>query len=429
MWSDLAPAWAQVGPTWAAILNEWDLYSPFVRIDGTDYTGEALNGVSITRGRDTVYQAPSSGYARVQLVDIAGLGLPIDIATTLTIGVTDPGANELTVFSGYVTDIAADIYDPGVGQLPSAIYSIYAVGPLARLSRRIILDGGRPAETDGVRIAAAIQGGLSATFDETSGAWEDIDPALTWDTFDPGYDAALIDPGVFDLVALPSADTGYSALEVAEQASFSGEGLLYETLDGYVGWDNADARGNLTSPLVIPGDVLNAAGLRTSSSVSDLVNRAIVQYPTGAETAQDLTAIQAFTLFERVISTQLADSTAAGDRADSYVERHAYPVINLDAVTIRLDTLDDTALRGSLLQVRSGSFIRLTGLPATLGVTYLDAFVEGTSLRLDRQRAELRLNVSDASLSYSQVRWSGVTPALDWASVDGTLEWQDARSL
>jgi hypothetical protein len=429
MWSDLAPTWSQVGPTWAAILNEWNLYAPFVRIDGTDYTGEALNGLNITRGRDTVYQAPTAGYARVQLVDIAGLGLPIDIATNLTIGVTDPEANELTLFSGYVTDISADLYDPGIGQRPGAIYSILAVGPLARLSRRIVLDDGRPAETDGDRIAAAVQAGLSATFDETGGTWADIDPTLTWHTFDDGYDPALIDPGVFDLVALPGFDSGYTALEVAEQASASGEGLLYETLDGLVGWDNANARGSMTDPIVIPGDVINAGGLRTASSVSDLVNRATVQYPGGAETAQDLTAVQTFTLYERIINTQLASSTAAGDRAAAYVERHAYPVINLDAIVIRLDTLEDTALRGALLQVRSGSYVRLVDLPPTLGVTYLDAFVEGTSMRLERQRAELRLNVSDASLSYSQVRWSGVDPALEWGDVDGMLEWQNARSL
>jgi hypothetical protein len=410
-------------------MSGWDITTTFVELDGVNYTGSALNGITITRGRDTVYQPAPSGYARVLLVDVDGLGLPVDITSTLTVGMKNALDDTLVVFKGYVTDISADLYSPGIGQRPAAIYSLMAVGPLARLARRIVLEDGRPAETDGQRIAAAIAAGLSTRWDETSGAWEDIDPTLTWATFDPGYDPALIDPGVFDLVALDAFDAGYTALEVAEQASSSGEGLLYETLDGFIGWENADARGAATNPLILDASVINANGIRTYSSVSDLVNRATVQYPGGAETAQDETSVQTFTLFERVVSTQLASSTAAGDRAVTFIERHAYPAINLDSVSVRLDTLDDPALADALLEARSGTYIRLVNLPTTLGLTYLDAFVEGTELRLERLRAELRMNVSDASLSYSQVRWSGVDAALEWGDVDGMLEWQNARSL
>jgi hypothetical protein len=401
---------------------------PTVTIDGTDFTGEAIGDVTIVRGRDTVYQDAPAGYARVQLVDLAGFGLDVDITRTLTVKVKDSTSADVTVFTGYITDVAADLYDPGIGQPATAIYSLYAVGPLARLARRTVLAGGRPAETDGDRILAAIRDGLATTWQEAVGAWDD-DLIVTWETYDAGFDPALIDPGVFDLVALDPVDGGYTALEVAQEASNSGEGLLYETLDGYIGWQNADARGLAGPPIVLPGANLLAGGLRTSSSAADLVNRATVQYPTGSETAEDLTSIQAYTLYTRIISTQLADATNAGDRAVAYVERHAYPVINLETVAIRLDSVTDDALRDDLLTVYSGSPVQLTGLPATLGLTFLDAFVEGTQLRLDRFRAELRLNVSDAALSYFSVRWSGVPATLAWEDVDGTLAWEDARSL
>ena len=175
--------------------------------------------------------------------------------------------------------------------------------------------------------------------------------------------------------------------------------------------------------------MITAGGLRTSASIADLANRVTVAYPGGSETAQDDISIVDYTLFDRRITTSLANATNAGDRAEAYVERHAYPTINLDAISIRLDTLTDDTVRDQLLAAYSGTGILLTGLPATLGITGLDGFIEGTTLRLDQFRADLRLNVSDASLSYFSVRWSGVTPTLTWDTVDAMLTWQDARSL
>jgi hypothetical protein len=401
-----------------------------VTIGAGDYTDETIGSVSITRGRDTVYSDPPAGYARIQLLDYAGTGLPVDIAETLEVTVEDSAAAPVTVFSGYVTDISADLYDPGISGNPAAIYTIVAVGPLARLSRRTVLAGGRPAETDSDRVRAAIESGLAVTWEEYPAvAWEDVDITTTWETVDPGYDADLIDGPVFDLGALPVADGGYSALEVATQASNSGDGLLYETLDGRVGWDNADARGTTTTYIDIPASVIGSAGLRSSSSVSDLANRVTVDYATGAETAQDSQSIIDYTLYERRISTVLANGSNAQDRAEMYVERHAYPAINLDRFSIRLDTLADTALLDDLLEVRSGSAVNLTGLPATLGYTQIPGFVEGTQLTFDRYRAELRLAVSDATLSFGSIRWSAVPQSLAWEDVSATLTWEDARSL
>ena len=402
-----------------------------VTLDGVDYTGETIDQVTITRGRDTVYQPAPAGYARVKLIDFAGTGLPIDITQTLEVTVKDTLGLDVTVFSGYVTDVDAEIYDPGIGGTPAAVYSLYAVGPLARLSRRIVLAAGRPAETDGQRIAAAVAAGLAITWEEyPSDAWQDVPADVTWATVDPGFDPALIEPGIFDVIALPAEDGGYTALEVAEQASASGDGYLYETLDGFVGWANADSRGTVTDYLDIPHDVIQSLGLRTNASVSDLANRVTVNYDGGAETSQDSESIQTYTLYSRIINTTLANASNASDRADQYVERHAYPAINLDRFSVRLDTIDgDDALIDALLEVAQNSPVNLTGLPATLGYTQIPGFVEGTTLTLDKYRAELRLAVSDATLSYGSIRWSAVPQSLTWDDLPATLTWEDARSL
>jgi len=401
-----------------------------VTLDGVDYTGETIGRLSITRGRRTVYDPAPAGYCRLELIDLPGTGLPIDIAETLEVTVEDSAGSPVTVFSGYVTDIAAGLYDPGIGGTPAATYTLLAVGPLARLARRTVLAGGRPAETDGQRILAAVEAGLSITWEEYPAvAWEDVDAALTWETVDPGFDADLIETGIFDLSALDPADGGYTALEVAEQASDSGDGYLYETLDGFVAWANADSRGASTSYLDIPHDVIQASGLRTSSTISDLANRVTVNYTGGSETSQDSQSIETYTLYTRIISTTLANASNASDRADQYVERHAYPAINLDEFSIRLDTIDDLDLIDALLEVTQNTPVNLTGLPATLGYTQIPGFVEGTTLALDRFRAELRLTVSDATLSFGSIRWSAVPQSLTWDDLAATLTWEDARSL
>jgi hypothetical protein len=402
-----------------------------VTVDGVDYTSETIDTVQIVRGRDTVYQDPSASYARVQLLDFDGTGLPVDITKTLTVQVRKTDLSLLTVFSGYVTDVSADIYDPGIGtQAAAARYTLLAVGPLAKLSRRTVLTAGRPAESDSARVGAAIETGLAITWEEwPDGTWDDLDVALTWETVDPLYDPALIDTAVFDLAALPASASGYSALEVASEASNSGEGLLYETLDGKVGWDNADARGLVTTFLDIPAAAINAAGLRTASTVSDLANRVTVAWASGAETSQDSTSIVDYGLYTRSITTTLADGTNAQDRADMYVERHAYPTIQLDSINVRLDTLTDDTLIDGLLEARSGTGVNLADLPATLGILQLLGFIEGIHLTLDRYRTEMRLAISDAALSFASVRWSGVDALTTWDDVSGTLAWEDARSV
>lgn len=408
--------------TWAPL--------PTVSIGGVDFTGDTVGQITIARGRDTVYADPATSYARIQLVDLTGAGLDLTVLRDVTIKVKDSAAADVTVFRGEIVDVSAELYDAGVGaSTEAAVYRLFAVGPLARLARRTVLTGGRPAETDGERIAAAISAGLARAWEEVGGAWSAQDATATWATFDPDYDDSIIDPGVFDLTALAASDGGYSALEVATNASNSGDGLLYETLDGRVGWANADARGLAGAPVVVPGSAIIALGTRSSSSAADLTNRVTVEYDGGAATSEDPDSFLEYGVWERIITTQLADASNAGDRADNFIARHAYPTINLGAVTIRLDAVTDDSVRDDLIDVYSGSPIYLETLPVTIGMEDLNGFVEGTTLTLDRFRAELRLNVSDALLSSGPVRWSGVPPTIAWEDVSATLSWENARTI
>jgi hypothetical protein len=103
---------------------------------------------------------------------------------------------------------------------------------------------------------------------------------VTWATVDPGFDPALIDGGVYGLVALGSADAGYSALQVVQDAGASAKGLLFETADGFVGYADADRRpANAAAGFLdVPFAVLDVGGVSVSSSLADLTNRVSVEY-------------------------------------------------------------------------------------------------------------------------------------------------------
>jgi len=131
----------------------------------------------------------------------------------------------------------------------------------------------------------------------------------------------------------------------------------------------------------------------------------------------------------REFQTNLDDAGQALAWALDYLEDHAAPILNLQAVGIRLDGLSDLTLLDELVAIDVNDPVVLEDLPATIGVTQLPAFVEGLSWRLNRLTAELILTVSDAALSIGSVRWNLVPPNLAWEDVATGLEWQDARSL
>jgi hypothetical protein len=398
-----------------------------VNIGGVDYTGDTVGTVTINRGRDTVYADPTAGFATVQLLDKTGTGITLDPAQTLTVTIEDSAGGPVRLFTGAVTDITKSLYDAGLRGLPAAVVTVAAVGPLARLSRVQVLPGGRAAETDGDRIAAALETGLGVTWEELPyTAWEDIPADLTWTTFSGGYDPDLIDPGLFDIIALPPQDGGHNALNVAVEASRSGQGYLYETADGLVGWDNADERGTATDFYDIPANLTIASQLTTQTSLADIVNKVEVTFDGGSATDSDTDSIPIYGRWERRIQTLLVNETNAEQYAADYIRRHAFPAINLEQVTVRIDGLDDT-LADELLALDLNGPVNLEDVPDTFGLPFLPGFIEGLNWRIDAHRAELQLLISDANLSTGDLRWSQIGTNVTWDDLPATLEWQDWR--
>jgi len=394
--------------------------APTVTIGSTDYTGDTIGEVTVTRGRDTVYAEPQPGYATVRLIDKTGAGIPIEVGDQVTIDLK-PGR---PVFWGTITDWTASLYDPGIANQPAAIVTVTAVGPLMRLNRRVIYFSGRQAEEDGPRIADIIQDALAVPWEEAVGTWDDQVGTFADYVAQP-YDPALIDPGVFDLAAVPTADSGYNALTLAQQAASSGAGILFETADGFIGFANADRRpaNRAAGEYAIPPTVVRAE-LETQSALADITNRVTVTYDGGAVTEQDIDSIQRFGVYASQVTTQLVNQSNAEVRAQTYVARHAIPTVQMGRIAIRLDGLDPT-LADDLLDLDINAAVEVP-VPTTMGPTNRVGFVEQVVTRFDPYRAEIVLNVSDYRLSEAAQRWGQVTGTLEWGDVSATLEWQDA---
>jgi hypothetical protein len=274
---------------------------------------------------------------------------------------------------------------------------------------------------------AALFAALAPTWEEQPLTLAYEDAVGSWDDFGGPIAVDEIDTGVFDIAALGTADAGYSALSVIQDAAFSGDGVLYENRFGKVAYADADRRAatfTAGTAIDIPVGLLKADGLSATSSLSELANRAIVTYEGGVEEFEETASIVEFGVFVRRLDTILVSQSAAADRAERFVQGHALPVFKADSFSLLLNVVSD-GLRDELLVVEPNDLVVFDGLPPQFGFSTLTAFVEGIEWRFDDQTAELRLFASDERLSVGGVWWGRVTSTLDWDNVDVDLEWQD----
>jgi hypothetical protein len=404
-WAGLQPEWSYVGDTWAGIFEEvpWPI-SVSVSIDGRDYTGNAVGLISVRRGRDSVYDQTQAGFASVELLDVDGL-VTFQVGEPLTITLLNTLGDAIPLFSGTVSD-----WDSEVTRIRADVlvtYRVQAVGPLASLNRRTIFFDGRAGENDGARVEAALTAALGTAF---------VDPTI-------------IDAGVFNLAALGTADAGYSALQVAQDAASDTEGVLFETPDGRIGYADSDRRLGTTDFRQISWSLVSVDGVRVSSQLADVTNEYTVEFEGGAVTRSSPTSIDVFGLLAKRQRTRLADLSAAEQVADLFIQRHETPSRQLGRLEFNLRGVPGI-VRDFLLGTNTNDGIVLTGIPNRLGFTRFNGFVEGIDLNLNPDRASVGLLVSDEVLSTGDIRWSVVPAAVTWATVEpADLEWQNARSL
>lgn len=409
--------------TWAPVLT--------VTIAGTDYTGNTVDLVQIRRGRNTVYTSVQPALATITLLDTDGSGIVPSVADSVTVTIEDSAGNPVTLFVGEVSDWSTSIYDAGIMNTTAARIRITALSSLARLFRRQVLADGRAVEKDGDRIEAILIEGLAQSWEDAQGIWNDY-TTETWDTVDPDLNVADIDtPGLFDIEALPAQTGGYNASSTAGITGLSAGGLLYENADGSIGYADRLRRFNNASAgyVNIPASTLTAAAVSTSSQLADVANAVVVSYAGGEVTDDDADSINVYGKFSQTLGTVLNNLGDAESLAELYLERHAFPTVQFDSATVRLDQGLSNTLLDNLLALEVNDAVEIDGLPVTLGLTTFTGFVEGVVVNVDPFRADMRLLVSSAKLSLGPVFWAAVANTIAWEDVPAALQWEDARSI
>jgi hypothetical protein len=425
-WSALVPAWWAVGPTWADIFNgvRWKPDTA-VLIDGADVSSNITGTITIRRGRDSVYVEPSASYASINLISVEQ-PLNLSIGRPLSLSIANMTGRRESLFAGRISDIDVQVTP---GQQNVVRYRVTAVGPLADVNRRQVLAGGRAQELDGERALAAIFGGAAETWESFSPTLEWGDTTEAWIDFVGNVDLANFDDGVFAVAALDPAVGGYPALTTAQESAASGGGVLYETREGKIAYADAARRPTTFDAgdfKEIPGDVLDPDGMNASSALSELANRVQVEWAGGVEEAEVRESIVQFGLFERRITTILAEESDAQTRAQELAQDLALPLFKADRFRLLLNNIEGPQL-DRFIGVEPNDGVTFIDLPDGLGFNRLVAFVEGIEWSIDEFTAELGLFASDERLSVGSVWWGRVNETLEWGDVDPALQWQNVE--
>ena len=404
--------------------------NPQVLINDVLYNEDVLNGVTCTNGRTKVDEQPRAGYATITLVTPDNEYPPIEIDERVVIKVDDSNAAEVTLWTGWVSDIQTSIQNYGSkGWLNRQ--QITAVGSLSKLNRRLAGAGGYAKEFDGDRVYDIIFETAGTTWGDydPGETWADVNPLLTWQTADLLI-GDIDRPGDFELTAYSGGVS--SGLALAQQAASSGLGILFECNLGRICYDDYTSRIDdvtLNGFTTIDTDAILANGLSSVTRLSDLANQIEVSYKANAtETGSDADSIAEYGLYSSKINTILENAVDAENRVDYYLFTRAYPRTILNAITLalHLDQISDP-MRDSMLPMRVSLPVRVPGLPFSLYEGTFSGYVEGFTYTINRNELFLRLNVSDIGFSQVESNWLQVTPTIQWEDVNATLEWQEAR--
>jgi hypothetical protein len=403
---------------------------PKILINDVEYRADTINGVTLTAGRTTVDEQPRAGFASITLVTPDNTYPNIEIDYRVVVQVDNSAGTPVTLWTGWVSDVTTTLGAFGATGFLNQ-QRITAVGSLSKLNRRLAGGSGYAKEFDGDRVYDIIYETAGETWGSYDPAetWADVNPLLTWQTSDLLI-GDIDRPGDFELTAYAAAEA--SGLALAQQAAASGLGILYESPDGKISYDDYTSRTDdvsLNGFTDIDSDAILAAGLSSVSRLSDLANEVEIVYKNNqTEIDSNATSIALYGLYSARINTTLEKAVDAEQRVDHYLDTRAFPRRQLNQINLALH-LDQVAnpMRDAMLPMRISKPIRITALPDAIYPGNFAGFVEGYTWTLSRNELFLSLNVSEYGFSQLEMNWLQVPPTLAWEDVDAALEWQEAR--
>ena len=368
-----------------------------VTIAGVDFSGKALNGISINYGRPSIWEQARSSYAQITILNDTNVDNGFEINDSVVVTIQDSDGTVITVFTGNITEISNAI-DASGSIKTVATQTITAVGPFAAMSRVLVGSTTYPKEYDDARI--------SRIFTEAG---------VTVDVVDT--------PGVYELHDRPANTT--DAYSLAAYYAGMCFGYIYETKTGAVGYANESRRTidiGISGYLDIDEGYINWRGINSRKSISDIVNRIVLFYKNNqSKTAEDTHSISNYGLYEARTNTELEDGDQAQNIADRYVSLRSIPATNFSSFNINLDNPNILAADlDALINIEMGTAIQIDNLPNAISAITYKGFVEGWQLIINRSQALLNIISSDSTYSVVPIRWQDIDPTTIWTDIDPT---------
>ena len=405
-----------------------------VTINGAEYQTAVLADLTITSGRNNIYEQAQAGYINLELINLDQSNVLIEINNSLTVELQDSTATFVPIFGGSVVDVTIAVAELGNVEYAQRI-KIIALGALARLPKALT-DGVLSQDFDGDQIYTILSQVLFSS-------WQEVPQALTWATYDPTtqwQDAentglGEIDrPGNYELAARSSDRTDVYSLVAA--LATSGLGYIYEDAQGQISYADSTHR---TTYLAAYGYVdltanqAQGSGLSIQARAGDVRNTITLKYGTNSQfevDALDSASVGLYGQLAQIFTTTVKHSIDAQDQADFYLALRAFPQFNFNSITYQLTNPEiDDADRDALISIFMGMPVSIADLPLNMSAgTYL-GFVEGFTFRAAYNEVSISLNLSPLAYSLQAMRWNDVPIVEQWQTVIPTLDWEHATQV
>ena len=401
-----------------------------VKVNGSTVTSATLSGLTITSGRNDIYQQPLAGYCSLTLIETAQAAVPFEINDAVTIEVQNTSAVYVNLFGGFITDLGITVQTSGSTATSQRI-QITAVGALARLNRAVYI-GNFAHQFDGDRIEELLSTVLFDQWNEVpaSETWSGYEPTTQWQDAENSGLGEIDTPGDYELHSENNLDdTVYS---LASRFANSGLGYLYEDSQGRIGYADSTHRSEYLAAngyVDLDGNHSIGPGLSIVKRAGDVRNSINISYGTsGAEvTDEDLASISEYGLLASTISTTLRNQGDAEAQAAFYLLIRAYPQFALRQITFPIASGEiDNSDRDNLLGVFMGQPLNIINLPTNMVNGEFQGFVEGWTWTATLNQLNLTLNVSPLAFSLQAFRWNSVPAAEAWNTINPNLYWEDA---
>lgn len=409
------------------------LWNPVYRVtvNNTITTSATLAGLTITSGRTDIYSQAIAGYCNLTLIETNESDISYDINDSVTIEVKDSTGTYVTLFGGFITDVAITVQTSGSTALSQQI-NITAVGALARLSRAIYT-GNLSSDQDGDQIYTILTTLLYNQWNEVSASltWNTYSPTVTWANAENSGLGQIDRPGNYDLDSQNNLnDTIYN---IVARLATSGLGYLYEDAQGQIGYADSTHRSDYWAAngfVELDGNHAIGPGLQILKRAGDVRNDVTISYTSSGNSThqeEDADSISTFGRLATTIATSLKNQADAEEQALFYLALRKDPTYLMRRISFPVASTEiDNSDRDTLLNIFMGLPLRITSLPMNMVSGQFEGFVEGWTWRAGYNSLQLDITVSPFAFSIQTYQWQDVNAAETWNTLSASLIWEDA---